>query len=68
MRMRLLEFQDNDKETKKLRLKGLSKGWENIKEVFYYQDFKYILKVIHLELISKHHDDPLVDPIGIEKT
>ena len=36
MRMRLLELQDDDKKDKKLRLKELPEGWEDIEEVFYY--------------------------------
>ncbi len=34
--MRLPELQDIDKEAKKLRLEGLSKGWEDIEEELYY--------------------------------
>ncbi len=52
----------------KLRSKGLSEGWEDIEQVFHYQGFPYVPKVIRLELISRHHDNPLADHFGIEKT
>ncbi len=68
MRMRLPKFQDDDKEAKKLRSKGLSEGWEDFKEVLHYQGLSYILKVIYSKLISKHHDDPRVGNFYIEKT
>ncbi len=68
MRMRLPELQDDDKEAMKLRLEGLSESWENIKPVLHYQVLPYVPKVICSELISRHHDDPLVGHFGIEKT
>ena len=34
--MRFLKLHNNDKKAKKLRSKGLSEGWKNIEEVFYY--------------------------------
>ncbi len=66
--MRLLELQDNDKEVMNLRSKRLSEGWEDIKQVLYYQGLPYIPKIIRSKLMSKHHDDPLVGHFGIEKT
>ncbi len=66
--MRLPELQDDDKEAKKLRSKGLSGGWEDIKQVLYYQGLPYIPKVICSELISRYHNDPLAGNFGIEKT
>lgn len=68
MRMKLLELQNNDKKTKKLRSKRFSDGWEDSKKVFYYQSLPYILKIICSELRSRHHDDFLVSHFGIEKT
>ncbi len=44
--MRLTEMQDDDKEAMKLRLEGLSEGWEYIEQVLHYQGFPYIPKVI----------------------
>ena len=61
------KLQDNIKKTKKLRSKRLPKGWKDIEEVLYYQDLPYVLKVIHLELISRHHNNLLANHFGIEK-
>ncbi len=68
MRMRLLKLQDDDKEVMKLRSEGLPEGWEDIEQVLHYQGLPYVSKVIRLELISKHHNDPLAGHFGIEKT
>ncbi len=65
--MRLPELQDDDKEAMKLRLKRLPEGWEDIEQVLHYQGLLYVSKVIHSELISKHHDNPLAGHFGIEK-
>ncbi len=66
--MRLSELQDDDKEAMKLRLEGLSEGWEDIEQVLHYQSLPYVPKVIRSELISKYHNDPLAGHFGIEKT
>ncbi len=66
--MKLPELQDDDKEAMKLRSEGLSKDWEDIKQMLYYLGFPYVPKAIHSELISKHLDDLLVGHFGIEKT
>lgn len=68
MKIRLFNLQDDDKVVKKLRSKKLPKGWEDIEEVLYYQGLLYVLKDISLELISKHHNNPLEGHFGIEKT
>ncbi len=52
----------------KLRLEGLPESWEDIEQVFHYQGLPYIPKVIHSELISRHHNDPLAGYFDIEKT
>ncbi len=66
--MRLLKLQDDDKEVKKLRSEELLKGWKGIEGVLHYQNLLYILKVIRLELISRHHNNPFVGHFGIKKT
>ena len=66
--MRFTKLLDNNKEAKKLRSERLLEGWENIKQVLYYDSFLYISKVIRLKLISKHHDNPLASHFGIKKT
>ncbi len=68
MGIRVSELQDNNKEAIKLRLKGLSEGWEDIKQMLHYQDLPYIPKVICSELINRHYNDPLVGHFGIKKT
>ncbi len=68
MRIRSFELPDDNKKAKKVRLKGLSKGWKNIEEVFHYQGLFYVPKVIRLELINRHHNNLLVGHFGIKKT
>ncbi len=36
--------------------------------MLHYQGLPYVPKVIRSELISRHHDDPVVGHFGIEKT
>ncbi len=66
--MRLSELQDDDKEAMKWRSEKLPEGWKDIKQVLHYQGLPYVPKIIHSELINKHHDDPLAGHFGIEKT
>ncbi len=66
--MKLLDLQDDDNEAKKLRSEGLPKGWKDIKQVLYYQGLSYIPKVICLELINRHYDNPFAGHFSIEKT
>lgn len=70
MRMRLPELQENNKETKNLRLekKWLLESWKEIEPVLYYQRLLYILKVMCSELMSRHYDNPLVGHFEIDKT
>ncbi len=66
--MKLSELQDNDKKAMKLSSGGLSESLEDIKQVLHYQGFQYVSKVIYLELINRHHNNPLASYFGIEKT
>lgn len=68
MRIRLFGFQNDNKEVEKLRSKKILEGWENMKKVFYYQGLPYVPEIISLELISRHHNNFLRGPFGIEKT
>ncbi len=68
MRRKLPELQDDNKEAMKLRSEELPEGWEDIEQVLHYQGLPYVPKVIHSELISRHHDNPLAGHFGIEKT
>ncbi len=68
MKMRLFELQDNNKETRKLRVEKLPEGWKDIKEVFHYRSFPYILKIICSKLICRHYDNLLLGHFRIKKT
>ncbi len=59
--MRLPEFQDDNKEIKKLSSEGRLEGWKDIGEVLHYQGLLYISKVICLKLISRYHNNLFVD-------
>ncbi len=66
--MKLPRLRDDDKEAKTLRSERLLEGWEDIKQVLHYQDLPYVPKVICLELMSRHHDNPLISHFDIKKT
>ncbi len=66
--MRLPELQDDDKEAISLKLEGLLEDWKDIEQVFHCQGLLYFLKVICLDLLSRHYNDPLAGYFGIEKT
>ncbi len=51
-----------------MRSEELPEGWEDIEQVLHCQGLPYVPKVIRLELISRHHNDPLTGHFGIEKT
>lgn len=51
-----------------MKSEGLSKDRKDIEEVVHYQDFLYILKVIHSELISKDHNNLIAGYFSIKKT
>lgn len=66
--IRLPELQDNDKKAKKLRSRELLEGRENFKEVLYYQNFSYVLKVICLELINRYYNNAFAGYFSRKKT
>lgn len=68
MEMILPQLQEIDKEVRKLRLKRLPEGWEDIEEIIDYQGFSYVSKVIFSKLISRYYDNLLAGYFGIEKT
>ena len=68
MRLRLQELQDGDNHARKLRAGQLTKDWQDFNGVLHHQGLPYVPKIIWAELISRHHDDPLVGHFGIEKT
>ena len=72
MRLRLQELQGEDEESGKIRAEGLEsglkEGWEDIDGVLHHQGLPYVPEIIRMELISRHHDDPLAGHFGIDKT
>ena len=68
MRLRLQELQDKDKHVCKLRAEQLVKDWQDINGVLHYQGLPYVPEIIRIELISRHHNNPLAGHFGIEKT
>ena len=69
MRLQLSELQDNDEEGKLFRsFVRLSEGWEDVEGVLRYQGLIYVLAIIRSEVISRHHNNPLVGHFSIDKT
>ena len=69
MRLRLQELQEEDEQAQKLRTEQPVKdGWKDIDGVLHHQGLPYVPEIIRTELISSHHNDPLADHFGIEKT
>ena len=68
MRLRLQELQDGNEHACKLRAGQLTKDWQDLDDVLHHQSLPYVSKIIRVELISRHHNDPLADHFGIEKT
>ena len=65
MRLRLQELQEADSEAQELRTKD---GYQDIDGVLHHQGLPFVPEAIRMELISRHHDDPLAGHFGIEKT
>ena len=69
MRLQFSKLQDNDEEAKLLRgSTSLLENWENVKDILQYQGFPYVPEIIRSEVISCHHNNPLVGHFGIDKT
>ncbi len=73
LRLQLPEPQVEDSHAKKVRAgsseEGLKNSWEeNADRVLCYQSLLYIPEIMMTELVSRHHDDPLVGHFGIDKT
>ena len=68
MRLRLSEMQELDDEAQKIRAERLKSNYEEVDEVLHHQGLPFVSEAIGIELISQHHDDPLVEHFGIEKT
>ena len=69
MRLHFSELQENDEEAKLLReAAGLPEGWEDVEGVLQYQGLPYVPEIIRSKVISRHHNDPLAEHFGIDKT
>ncbi len=69
MRFRLPELQGEDQLAGRIREQGLNDGWEEDTDgVLHHEGQQYVSEVIRTELISRHHDDPLVGHFGIDNT
>ena len=67
IRLRLQELQETDSKAQKLRQQG-GKGYKEVNGVLHHQGLSFVPEAIRIELISRHHDNPLADYFGIEKT
>ena len=68
MRLRLQELQNKDDQAWKVRTEQPGKAdWQDVKSVLHHQGLLYIPEIIRMELISRHHNDPLASHFGIEK-
>ena len=67
MRLRLPNLQSNNDQVKKLRAANLPERWENIEKILQYGGLSYIPEIIQSELISRHHNNPLIGYFGIDK-
>ena len=43
------------------------KDWQDIEDILHYQSFFYVLKIIRIELISRHYNNLLAGYFGIKK-
>ena len=68
MRLRLVELQAEDGQARKIRAEKLGGNWEDSDRILHHQGLLYVPEIIRTELISRHHDDPLVSHFGIKKT
>ena len=59
LKLRLFKLQAEDQVTREIRQKDLKEGWAEIKGVLQFQGLPYMPEIIGMELISRHHDDPL---------
>ena len=67
MRLRLQELQETNSKAQELRQQGREE-YKEVDGVLHHQGLLFVPEAIRIELISRHHDDPLVGHFGIEKT
>ena len=67
MRLRLQKLQKDNNEAQRFKQQKPD-GYKKINKIFYYQNLLFVPKAIWTELITRHKNNPLVGPYGIEKT
>ena len=67
MRLRLQELQEIDSDAQELRQQG-REGYEEVNGALHHQGLPFLPETIQIELISRHHNNPLADHFSIEKT
>lgn len=68
MRLQFQKLQQKDDFAQKAKANRLKEGWEEFDGILHHQSIFYILKIIEIELISKHYDNLLAKHFGIKKT
>ena len=66
--LRLQELQESNSKAQKIRVAGLQEGWKELDKILHYQGLPYVPKIVRLELINRHYDDPLTGYFGVNKT
>ena len=67
MKLWLQELQEANSKAQEPRQQKAG-NYKKINDIFHYQDLPFIPKAIWMELISRHHNNPLAGHFGIEKT
>ena len=68
MRLRLSELPESGNKTRNIRAKGLKNDYEEVDIILHHQRLSFVPETIQTELISQHHNDPLAEHFGINKT
>ena len=67
MRLRLMDLQESNRETQRIRAENLN-GYKKPDGVLYYQELPFVLEAIWIKIISWYHNDPLAKHFSINKT
>ena len=67
MRLKLLELQELDIKTWKIRVRGLKNDYEEVDGVLHYQGLLFVPEAIQIEFISWYYDNFLAGYFGINK-
>ena len=67
IKLDLQELQETNFKVQELREQG-QKGYKEVNGMLHQQGLFFVPKAIRMELINRHHDNPLAGHFGIEKT